>query len=123
MSANLFRSISEPIRKQLTWDERWDRDDKGLIACWERGRVMSKEVPPLASLAGNGELVILPWKGGVEKSLKNRKKFGALQYLAMWQGLRGENLDINLTIDVVVICSRTKMEVTFTHDLSKLAEA
>lgn len=39
----------------------------------------------------------------------------------MWQGLRGENLDFNITIDTIVVCSRTKMEVTFTGDQTKIA--
>ena len=122
MATTIFRSILEPIRKEMSWNERWDREDQGLIACWERGREKSKEAPSLASLTCNGELVVLPWKGGVEKPLKNKKKYGSLSYLAMWQGLRGENLDIKIASETMVICSRTKMEVTFTGDQKKFAD-
>jgi hypothetical protein len=120
---NIFRSIEEPIRENATWDDRWVAEDQGLIACWERGRTKSKEAPALSSAARGGELVVLPWKGGVEKSLKTNKKYGTLSYLAMWQGLRGENLDINVAAEKVLVCARTKVEVTFTSDQTKTAEA
>ena len=44
----IFRSITEPIRENLTWEHRWENDDKGLIACWERGREKRVENPQLA---------------------------------------------------------------------------
>ncbi len=81
------RSISEPIRLGGTWDERWNAGDGGLIACWERGREMRLQDSPLAARAATGQLVVLPWKGGVEKATKKNQKFGTLFYLAMWQGL------------------------------------
>lgn len=123
MTTRIFRAITEPIRKNISWNEQWDREDQGLIACWERGREKSKEEPDLASLACNGELVVLPWKGGIGMPLKNKKKYGSLRYLAMWQGLRGENLDMNIISDTLVVCSRTKTEVTFTRDQTKIAES
>lgn len=60
MATKIFRSITEPIRKNMSWDDRWNREDQGLIACWERGREKSKQEPDLASLARSGELVVLP---------------------------------------------------------------
>ena len=71
-SMKLQRSTSEPIRTNATWEERWNDDDQGLIACWERGREKSREDPALAAQARDGQLVVLPWKGGVEKAIKNK---------------------------------------------------
>ena len=88
----IYRSIFEPIREGLSWNERWTSEDGGLIACWDSGRETRIENPGLAEQAIGGELVILPWKGGVEKAIKKKKKFGTHFYLAMWQGLRGEDL-------------------------------
>jgi hypothetical protein len=82
----ITRSISEPIRQNLTRNERWDSDDNGLIACWERGREKALEEPGLATSAIVGQLVLLPWKGGVERALKKKEKYGCYNYLAMWQG-------------------------------------
>lgn len=118
---NIQRSILEPVRQGLTWDEKWKGSDNGLIACWERGREKALEEPELVSGAISGRLVMLPWKGGVEKELKTRK-FGSFRYLAMWQGLRGENLNVNTDQDTLITCAHTNMAVTFTSDLTKLAE-
>ena len=119
----IHRSITEPIREGATWDERWNAEDDGLIACWERGREKKLEDPSLAAQATAGQLVVLPWKGGVEKAIKKKQKFGTLFYLAMWQGLRGEDLNIDPTEEVVLKCKMTGMAVVFTVDLAKYAEA
>ena len=66
----IFRSLSNPIRQGLTTAERWDREDNGFIACWERGREKAIEEPEIAANAISGQLVVLPWKGGVEKEIK-----------------------------------------------------
>ena len=113
------RSITEPIRVGNNWDERWGSIHLGLITSWERGREMSTESPAIAEAARNGQLIILPWKGGVEKKIKKTEKFGTLNYLAMWQGLRGENLDIDINTDKAITCSVTNMIVTFTNDIKK----
>lgn len=119
----IHRSITEPIREGGTWDERWKAEDNGLIACWERGREKSLEDPSLATQAAAGQLVVLPWKGGVEKAIKKKQKFGTLFYLAMWQGLRGEDLDIDPEEEIVLSCATTGMAVVFTSDMAKYAEA
>jgi hypothetical protein len=111
MGMRIQRSISEPIRPEMTWDERWRGPDAGLIACWERGREIRAAKPELAEQAARGELMILAWKGGVASKIEG-VKFGTLHYLATWQGLRGEDLlipdgDINIT------CSRTGQSVVF----------
>jgi hypothetical protein len=123
MIMKIHRSISEPTRENQTWEERWRGKDHGLIACWERGREKSREDPALAAQAREGQLVVLGWKGGVEKAIKKKQKFGTLYYLAMWQGLRGEDLDINLTEEVVLTCTAIGMAVVFTNDVAKYGNA
>jgi hypothetical protein len=119
----IHRSITEPIREGVTWDERWRAEDVGLIACWERGREKRLEDSRLAAQAAAGRLVVLPWKGGVEKAIEKRHKFGALFYLAMWQGLRGEDLNIDPTEETVLTCTATGMTVVFTGEMPKDIEA
>jgi hypothetical protein len=116
-TTRLTRAISEPTRSGLTWAELWEGPDHGLIWCWERGRQMRGEAPELAARAGAGELVSLAWKGGVTEKLKVPEKPGTLQYLATWQGLRGEDLDIDVDGRHVVICARTGQGVAFSATL------
>ena len=117
------RSITVPIRENAKWEERWSDIDNGLIACWERGREKRKEDPLLAGQARQGQLIVLPWKGGVVKAIKKKQKYGTLFYLAMWQGLRGEDLNIDGAEEVSLTCTATRMTVTFTSDTAKYAEA
>ncbi len=126
MKTNFYRSIEEPNRKGLTWEELWKSSDNGLICCWEQGRTKALDNPKLAEFCRNGELPILAWKGGVDKKIKG-KKYGSLFYLATWQGLRGEDLNINQHKDITIICAKTNVEVIFTPNLltyetSKLEE-
>jgi hypothetical protein len=68
----------------------------------------------LASQAERGELPLLAWKGGVEKKRQDDKPLnGTLEYLATWQGLRGEDLNIDRNGTVTLICTRTGQAVTF----------
>jgi hypothetical protein len=83
---------------------------------------MALENPQLASKAKAGELPVLTWKGGLEKTLLRKDKVGALQYLAAWQGLRGEDLNIELGQEVEIICTKTNVPVTFTGHLQKLLQ-
>jgi hypothetical protein len=111
----VFRDISEPIRRGLSWDETWKSTDDGLIACWESGREKAFKEEISAQAAKCGELIILPWRGGVDEPIKG-KKYGTYQYLAMWQGVRGESLDIDTNSPVSITCSRTNMRVIFTSE-------
>ena len=122
MAAKLFRSIDEPIREGLSWRDLWMGPDKGLIWCWERGRQERLERPDDAARAERGELVGLDWKGGVTKKLKVEKMSGTLQYLATWQGLRGEDLDIDLEGHRIVVCSRTGQAVEFSAKLREVED-
>jgi len=119
----ITRSTSASRIGTQNWAERWEGEDGGLIACWERGREKAKEDPRLATLALAGELVVLPWKGGVDRAIKTGQKFGTFYYLAMWQGLRGDTLDIALDEEVTLTCSKTGMRVTYTPAAEKYAEA
>jgi hypothetical protein len=123
MSKHISRSYQEPKREGLTWDEQWKGPDNGLITCWELGRERSKREPELAERARNGELPMLGWKGGVEKKSKKKEKYGCLYYLAEWQGLRGEDLDIDLSKEREIICSKTGMKVIYTADIGKFANS
>jgi hypothetical protein len=101
ITSQLHRVIDTPIREGLSWVELWKGFDRGLIWCWERGRQRKLEEPDLAMRACKGELVPLAWKRGT------------LQYLATWQGLRGEDLRIDLDVARVITCSKTRKSVVF----------
>lgn len=123
MNQRIHRSNKEPKREGLTWDERWEGKDKGLITCWEVGRELREKEPDLAIRAESGELPVLVWKGGVEKKTKEGEKYGMLFYLAQWQGLRGNDLDIDLSQEPELTCSRTGMRVIYTDDVKKYGNA
>ena len=123
MRIHITGSIKEPVREELSWHERWEADDKGLIICWEKGREKGKQQPYLAERALNNELPVLGWKGGIEKVIQKKQKHGCLNYLAQWQGLRGEDLDIDRNKEIVLTCTKTNMTVIFTDDQSKYANA
>ena len=122
MNNRVFRSISESIRMNPSYDERWNGDDKGLITCWEVGRKKRESEPSLVEKVENNELPVLGWKGGVDKTLQKKEKFGSLNYLAQWQGLRGEDLNISLSEELAMQCSKTGMMITYTPDSSKYSK-
>jgi hypothetical protein len=119
MTTKIFRSNLEPIRAGLSWDETWRGSYKGLIKCWEVGRELRDKQPELAKRAENGELPVLGWKGGVAEKIQKDEKYGTFNYLAQWQGLRGEDLDIDLSEEKTLVCSRTGMRIIYTSDRVK----
>lgn len=121
MSRLIHRSHAEPERHDLDWNSVWKGADSALIKSWEIGRKLADQAPALAACAKAGELPPLNWKGGVSKKLKKREKFGSLHYLAQWQGLRGQDLEIDMDAEITLTCAKTGMVVTFTPDLRKLA--
>lgn len=123
MNQLIFRSIKEPIRVGLSWDEKWRGDDKGLITCWETGRELRSKGSDLARKAERGELTVLGWKGGVERKTIKGEKYGTLNYLAEWQGLRGEDLNIDLYKEIELVCSKTGMRIIYTPDQKKYENA
>lgn len=119
----ITRTIDTPIRAALSHADRWNAEDKGLIACWERGREKAVSNPDMAVKAKLGELVPLPWKGGIETAIKARKKTGTLFYYATWLGLRGDDLDIDTEATPSITCSRFGITVTFTGKYEDYANA
>lgn len=115
--------VSNPPTLGPTWEERQEGIDRGLISAWQAGLSQRTAWPEAAEAASRGELPVLPFKGGVEKELKTKKKFGALHYVAMWQGLRGDDLEVLLGEQVKMKCSKTKVLVTFTDDQEVLLQA
>lgn len=99
-------------------DVLWRSEDKGLIFTWERGRQLATEREELAAKAKRGELPISPWKGGSETPHKGAK-YAAYFYLAMWQGLRGEDLDIDTDQELTLVCAKTGGRTIFTGDAAK----
>jgi hypothetical protein len=136
MSTRLYRSISEPIREDLSYEERWHGIERALITCWEVGRAQrvndlqemktraGEAEPPeqrgltLTERATAGELPKMGWVGGVSQKLTG-KKYGSLHYLAQWQGLRGEDLDIDLSQELSLVCSRMGVAAIFTADTER----
>lgn len=112
--------ISSPPTPSNDWYERWEGADKGIICSWLRGIEKAIEDPVLAAKAKAGELPVLAWKGGIKKYIERTDKIGALQYLAAWQGLRGEDLDITLGKEIHMKCTRTGVPVKFTDDINQL---
>ncbi len=104
---HIRRSHDKPIRENLSWDEQWKAADKGLIGCWETGRKLVRTHPELAEKAKNSELPALNWKGGSDT------KYCKPDYLARWQGLRGEPMDIDATSERELVCSQTGVAVVF----------
>ena len=119
MGSHIHRSIEEPIRENPSWEDRWTGPDKGLVTAWEAGRKLAEKEPDLSIRAKNGELPAADWKGGIGKKIKKKEQYGSPKYLAEWQGLRGENLDIDLAEEVTLRCSKTGMTVVFTDDIFK----
>lgn len=121
MSNKINRSFEAQDRSNLTWSDLWEGPDRGLITCWEVGRRLRNQQVELADCAERGELPVLGWKGGVEKAIKKESKVGTLFYLAQWQGLRGEDLEIDLEKEYELVCTRTGMKVLYTGDFRKYA--
>lgn len=116
------RSASNPPDlTHSSHDDLWRGADRGMIVSWASGMRLAAQRPELAASALRGELPVLPWKGGLKVAIKG-KKYGALWYLAMWQGLRGEDLDIEIGREVHLTCTKTGGAVTFTDDPEKLGQ-
>lgn len=104
------------------WTARWEGQDHGLIAAWFAGREYAQHAPDVAEQARRGVLVALPFKRGATTPVKGMR-WGTLLYVAMWQGMRGEDLDIDPTADVRLTCSSTGGAITYTLDSRRWREA
>jgi hypothetical protein len=116
------RSIGEPLRADPSFDQRFGAPDLTLITFWEAGRRYAESHPTAADAARRGELVPLPFKGGLERPVKT-PKIGTLFYLAMWQGLRGDSLRIDTDARPTMTCTRFGCTVTYTGRYSEYANA
>lgn len=41
------------------------------------------------------------------------------RYVATWQGLRGEDLDVDPSVEVEMVCARTGVAFIYTNDINK----
>ena len=112
--------ISDPPLLGATYEARMQGPDQGLTTAWLAGIIKRRESPDVATQATAGELPLLPFRGGVDRAIKTKTKTGSLLYVAMWQGLRNEDLSIDTTSEPVMTCSRTGVSVTYTLDIEKL---
>ena len=120
MTTRIQRSVSEPIRLELPWNELWAGDDHGLIKCWENGRQLRQREPEIAARAERGELPPLEWKGGAERPLKQKDpKFGAYFSLATSPRSPCQDLDVDPSVEVEVVCARTGVRFIYTNDIKK----
>ena len=117
----VFKSMKEPVVDVVNYDERINGPDRGLINAWFAGRRLAARDLDLSARAKAGELPVLGVKGGVEKKIKGGK-IGSLWYVATWQGLRGEDLDVDPDVDILMRCARFGVEVLFTLDHEKLGK-
>ena len=106
MSNRITLPSTTPMRDRrgITTDELWSGPDGGLILCWEKGRENAKQEPGLAAQALCGELPELCWARG------------APNYLAYWQGLRGEDLSVDRDNEFEQECALTKRVFAFGGD-------
>lgn len=116
------RSISQPIGSERSPCDSRQGLEADLVAAWECGREKAREDPQLAHRAQLGALVPLPWQGGVTRAPKcpHPHMFGTFEYLAMWQGLRGDDLYIDTEQELERTCALTNVCVTFTTDAASL---
>jgi len=119
----VYRAISEPVRTDLSFEERWRGEDRGLIVAWEVGRNLAEENEELRPRLEAGELPSLGYKGGITRSAKTEEiRYGSLLYLAAEQGILGQDLDIDSEREYTRTCSRFGRTVIFTRDTHKLGQ-
>lgn len=113
-------AASHPPPLDENFATRIEGPDKGVINAWITGLAKRADSPELAAKAAAGELPVLPFRGGVETAIKTKTKVGHLLYVAMWQGLRGEDLYIDTESEISMTCTRTGVPVLYTMDFEKL---
>lgn len=114
-------SIKNLPKLGASWAERQEGKDMGLISAWLSGVEKQKSWLGISSAAKRGELPVLPFKGGVEKPVKVVKT-GSLHYIAMWQGLRGDDLNVSIGSKPSMTCSKTGVKVIYTDDINLLGK-
>lgn len=104
--------VSEAPLRHQTYAERWEGPDGGLIAAWRQGLLMRDHRPDWVQAVLRHELPELPWRGGGSEVIKGKRP-GTWLYLAMWQGLRGEALDVDTSQPLEMQCTRTQVRTLF----------
>lgn len=120
-------AINPPVLGD-SWEERQEGPDAGLISAWLAGRDQREWWQDTVAAIKRNELPVLPFKGGIpekdddeEEAVKKQgKKLGSLHYIAMMQGLLGEDLYLETSKDIVRVCSKTGVQVIFTCDTARL---
>lgn len=115
--------VGEHLDRPGDWDTRWEGQDKGLITAWLAGQEKARTDAALVAKAQAGELPVLPFRGGVERAIKSGNKLGHLLYVAMWQGLRGDDLRVDTEDEVTMTCARHGVRVLYTASLQKLLQS
>lgn len=111
--------VCNPPPIEQDYHRRMEGPDRGVINAWLAGLELRASSPQLVKAAKAGELPLLAYRGGVDRALKG-DKVGSLLYLAMWQGLRGENLDVDTSLEPVLTCAKHGVSVRFVHGTAQL---
>lgn len=114
-------SFAAPPSFEPDYERRNHGPDEGLINAWLAGVSKRSAWPHIAQQAAAGELPPLPYKGGIPKQLKTvKEKIGSMHYLAMWTGLRGEDLDLDTEREETRTCTKYGVKVLFTLSTAAL---
>lgn len=113
-------SALHPPPFQNDFELRLNGPDRGLINAWQAGLNLRANNSELVEKALAGELPPLPFKGGIERKIQAQNKVGSLWYVAMWQGLRGEDLHVDTDQNIQLVCSKTRVPVKYTLDTATL---
>jgi len=109
--------VQSPPPEEQEFQQRWGTPEASVLTSWHRGLQLRKdpEWSEVVERASSGELPVLSWHGGIdpESKKKPRKRLGSLNYLAMWQGLCGEDLHVDTDAEVALVCRRTGVRVIF----------
>jgi len=127
---NIYRSIEKQIRKSLSYEDRWNSTEKGLITAWEAGRKLrtAKSHKELVDFLKKGALPKLEFRGGHkmppyknDEPPKYKFKYGHYNYLAQMQGMLGQDLNINIqdSEEQELVCKLSGKKTVFTFDIFK----
>ena len=108
------QAADAPSTLASSWEDRWHGPDCGLIAAWQAGRDLALLRADLVAACVANELPELPWKGNGRLLKRRVPRYGPFHYVAMWQGLRGDDLHIDTSIDLRRVCARTGQAVIYT---------
>lgn len=117
----IHERFASPPPFQNDFDARINGPDRGVINAWLAGIAKRTEWPAVARQAEAGELPVLPYRGGIAKPLKNPiTKLGSLLYVAMWHGLRGDDLMLDTDHEPSMTCTRTGVRFVYTLNTARL---